>query len=52
MSPYHHVKDKAALAELVTAHAEDRGYSCADEFAYGLDLILDSVEVRLREVGG
>jgi AcrR family transcriptional regulator len=40
------------LAELVTAHAEDRGYSYAEEFEYGLDLILDSVEVRLREVGG
>jgi AcrR family transcriptional regulator len=37
------------LAEMVI-HATSPGYSYADEFEFGLDLILDSIE-RLRDVG-
>ncbi|MEU4132549.1 TetR/AcrR family transcriptional regulator [Streptomyces wuyuanensis] len=35
------------LAELITEHVLHRDYSYADEFGYGLDLILDSLEARL-----
>ncbi|KAB2589666.1 TetR/AcrR family transcriptional regulator [Streptomyces arboris] len=37
------------LAELVTEHVVRRGYSYADEFDYGLGLILDSLESRLAD---
>jgi hypothetical protein len=35
------------LAEMITEHAMKPGYDYADEFEFGLDLILDGVE-RLR----
>ncbi|MFG2327989.1 TetR/AcrR family transcriptional regulator [Streptomyces sp. NPDC048604] len=35
------------LAELITEQVMHQDYSYADEFAYGLDLILDSVAARL-----
>ena len=38
---YHH------LAEMITKHAMKPGFDYADEFAFGLDLILDGLE-RLR----
>ncbi|MFJ6632564.1 TetR/AcrR family transcriptional regulator [Streptomyces sp. NPDC091376] len=37
------------LAELITEHVMHRDYSYSDEFDYGLDLILDSVESRLAD---
>lgn len=37
------------LAELVTEHVMHRDYSYGDEFEYGLDLILDSLESRLAD---
>jgi AcrR family transcriptional regulator len=36
------------LAEMITQHAMQPGYDYADEFEFGLDLILDGLE-RLRE---
>ena len=36
------------LAEIITDHAMKPGYDYGDEFAFGLDLVLDAVE-RLRE---
>ena len=38
---YHH------LAEMINKHAMKTGFDYADEFAFGLDLILDGLE-RLR----
>ena len=35
------------LAEMITEHAMKPGYDYADEFEFGLDLILDGME-RLR----
>jgi tetracycline repressor-like protein len=35
------------LAEMITDHAMKPGYDYADEFEFGLDLILDGLE-RLR----
>ncbi len=35
------------LAELTTEHVLQPGYDYAEEFAFGLDLILDGLEVRL-----
>ena len=35
------------LAEMITEHALKPGYDYADEFEFGLDLILDGLE-RLR----
>jgi len=37
------------LAELITEHVTRHGYSFADEFGYGLDLILDSLAARLAD---
>lgn len=37
------------LAELITEHAARPGYTYADEFPYGLDLIMDSLESRLAD---
>lgn len=37
------------LAELLTEHVMRHGYSFADEFHYGLDLILDSLAARLAD---
>jgi len=37
------------LAELLTEHVMRHGYSFADEFDYGLDLILDSLAARLGD---
>ena len=36
------------LAEMITEHAMNPGYDYADEFEFGLDLILDGLE-RVRE---
>jgi AcrR family transcriptional regulator len=35
------------LTEMITEHALRPGYAYADEFGYGLDLILDGLETRL-----
>jgi AcrR family transcriptional regulator len=40
--------DYPHLAEMITEHAMKPGYNHADEFEFGLDLILDSLERRLR----
>jgi hypothetical protein len=32
------------LAEFITGHAMQPGYDYADEFEYGLDLVLDGLE--------
>ena len=40
--------DYPHLAEMITEHAMKPGYNYADEFEFGLDLILDSLERRLR----
>ena len=40
------------LAELVTEHVLNKNYAYADEFDYGLDLILDSLEARLANRSG
>lgn len=37
------------LAELITEHVMHRDCSYADEFGYGLDLILDSLESCLAK---
>jgi len=39
--------DYPHLAEMITEHAMKPGYDYADEFEFGLDLILDGLE-RLR----
>jgi AcrR family transcriptional regulator len=36
------------LAAFITEHAMQPGYNYADEFEYGLDLILDGLEARTR----
>jgi hypothetical protein len=40
-------RDYPYLAEMITEHAMKPGYDYADEFEFGLDLILDGLE-RLR----
>lgn len=40
------------LAELTTEHVLQPGYDYAKEFAFGLDLILDGLEQRLRAARG
>jgi AcrR family transcriptional regulator len=42
--------DYPHLAEMITEHAMKPGYDYADEFEFGLDLILDGLE-RLRDAG-
>lgn len=37
------------LVELITEHVVHQDYAYADEFEYGLDLILDSLESRLAQ---
>ncbi|WP_331728179.1 TetR/AcrR family transcriptional regulator [Streptomyces sp. NBC_00158] len=37
------------LVELITEHVVHQDYAYADEFEYGLDLILDSLESRLAD---
>jgi AcrR family transcriptional regulator len=39
------------LVEFVTEHATKPGYDYGHEFEYGLDLILDGLERRLRDAG-
>ena len=39
------------LLELVTEHALKPGYDFADEFEFGLELVLDGLEERLRAAG-
>jgi len=39
------------LLELVTEHALKPGYDFADEFEFGLELVLDGLEDRLRAAG-
>ena len=39
------------LVEFTTEHAMQPGYDFGDEFGFGLDLILDGLESRLRAAG-
>jgi hypothetical protein len=39
------------LVEFITEHAMKPGYDYGHEFEYGLDLILDGLERRLRDAG-
>ena len=39
------------LLELVTEHALKPGYDFGDEFEFGLELVLDGLEERLRAAG-
>ncbi len=41
-----------ALVEMITVHVVGQGYDYADEFGFGLDLILDSLERRLADGAG
>ena len=41
------VEEYPHLAEMVAEQVRGRGYAYADEFGYGLDLILDGLEERL-----
>jgi len=43
--------DYPHLQELVTEHALKPGYDFADEFEFGLELVLDGLEDRLRAAG-
>ena len=43
--------DYPHLLELVTEHALKPGYDFADEFEFGLELVLDGLEDRLRAAG-
>ena len=43
--------DYPHLMELVTEHALKPGYDFADEFEFGLELVLDGLEDRLRAAG-
>ncbi len=39
------------MVELATEHVLKPGYDFGDEFGFGLDLILDGLEARLRAAG-
>ena len=42
------VNEYPHLVEFITEHAMKPGYDYADEFEYGLDVVLDGLELELK----